>query len=264
MLHHHITPELIADIRRCVRNVKPIILGAFRQPMTYAKKADGSLVTPVDHGVNQYLSHNLCVLIPHATVLSEESSDHRRCQQGVQWIIDPLDGTSNFVHGIAYFCVTVALVIDGTCVYGAVYDPYSDELFDALLGQGLCCNGIRVMRGDAESSGGLVSVGLAYFDPKVSNALLSAASGKYSVRYTGSMGLDLAYVAAGRLRGCCFQGVQIWDGLAGALLIQEAGGLYVTTHKNEPLFRDALIDSCVAGDYDTYALLHSAVAVRNN
>lgn len=259
-----VTPELVVRLRHCVRNTRTLIMKSFRSPMGYETKSDGSLVTSVDKALHNSLSHELGNLIPGCVVLSEEAVSHEMMAQGVQWIIDPLDGTSNFVHGVAYFCVSVALMVDGVCLYGAVYDPCADELFDALCGQGLYHNGVRVSTSALSKTGGLVSIGIAYFDQKRRENLLSALAGKYSFRYTGSMALDLAYVAMRRLRGCCFEGIQLWDGVAGALLVQEAGGLYATTHEKKSLFRDTLIDSCVAGDYDTYIVLHYAIAVRNH
>jgi myo-inositol-1(or 4)-monophosphatase len=147
------------------------------------------------------------------------------------WIIDPLDGTHNYLHGFPHFCVSIGFFDHGDPVHGVVYDPLRDELFTASKGDGAFLNDRRMRVSKRESlSGALLATGFpfrqrAQLDGQLAmtRALLAEAE---DIRRTGSAALDLAYVAAGRLDGYYEVGLKRWDLAAGCLLVREAGGQY--------------------------------------
>jgi myo-inositol-1(or 4)-monophosphatase len=147
------------------------------------------------------------------------------------WIIDPLDGTTNFLHGFPVFCVSVAVAHNGRVEHGVVYDPLRQELFTASRGQGAQLDGRRIrVSGLTDLNRALIGTGFPYrnsneaFDPYM-NMLVSALHHTSGVRRPGAAALDLCYVAAGRLDGYWETGLMPWDMAAGALILREAGGI---------------------------------------
>ena len=222
----------------------------FRQDVAVQKKGPIDLVTAADLEVEREFRQLIAGRFPAHVVLGEEqgtSADERAASH--RWIIDPVDGTTNFAHGIALFCVSIALEIDGRLEVGVVYDPMADELFSAERGQGARLNGspMRVTDGD-QLIDALLCTGFPYSvhterqtRVDVFGALLGQAQG---IRRLGSAALDLCYVAAGRFDGFWEDGLQAWDMAAGVLLVEEAGGR-VSGYDDEPLdiFRRRLIAS---------------------
>jgi myo-inositol-1(or 4)-monophosphatase len=161
-------------------------------------------------------------------VLAEESGASAEGQSEWRWIIDPLDGTTNYAHGYPCFCVSIALEQAGTLELGVIYDPLREELFAARRGDGATLNGrpIRVSE-VSEMNRAMLCTGFPYnvrerddFARHFSNFIMRAQA----VRRDGSAALDLAYVACGRFDGFWEEGLRPWDVAAGVLLIQEAGG----------------------------------------
>ncbi|MEW8094149.1 MAG: inositol monophosphatase family protein, partial [Candidatus Thiodiazotropha endolucinida] len=146
------------------------------------------------------------------------------------WIIDPLDGTTNFLHGFPQFAVSIALKIKGRLEVGVVYDPVSEEMYTACRGEGALLNDKKIrVSGRKGLNGALLGTGLPYRDFRFTDnymgmlkALIKDSAG---VRRPGSAALDFAYVAAGRMDGFWELGLREWDFAAGALLVREAGGL---------------------------------------
>ena len=223
----------------------------FRQPLDVRKKGPIDLVTAADLAAEQEFRTLVARRFPGHSVLGEEQSVGRipesptRCR----WIIDPLDGTTNFAHGLALFCVSLALEVDGRIELAAVYDPVGEELFTAERGQGARLNGqpIRVSEREALVDG-LLCTGFPYTvrdgrgrQVDVFSAFLGRAR---AVRRLGSAALDLCYVAAGRFDGFWEEQLHPWDIAAGALIVQEAGG-WVTAFNDEPidLFRGQIVAS---------------------
>ncbi|MCB9797399.1 MAG: inositol monophosphatase [Alphaproteobacteria bacterium] len=185
------------------------------------------LVTEIDLASEARIVEILTAGAPEIPVLAEEGGGARRA--GTRWIIDPLDGTTNFVHGFPQFAVSIALQREGALELAVVYDPTRDELFEARAGQGATLNGRPIRTSITPSlDQALVASGFPY-DRRVNadrylryvRAFLMTAQG---FRRAGAAALDLAWVACGRLDGCWEFGLQPWDVAAGALLIQEAGG----------------------------------------
>ena len=156
-----------------------------------------------------------------------------------RWIIDPLDGTTNFAHGLAIFCVSIALEIDGRVEIGVVYDPMAEELYTAERGGGARLNGLPIhVSTNATLEDSLMCTGFPYsvreqpgHQVEVFRAFLGRAR---AVRRLGSAALDLCYVAAGRFEVFWEKKLHAWDMAAGALLVTEAGGR-VTRYDDSPL-----------------------------
>ena len=197
------------------------------------------LVTDFDLRSEQLLVDGLHRSFPQDPILAEEgggASGSRR------WLIDPLDGTTNFAHGLPHFCVSIAYADEGVVRLGVVYDPTRDELFEALAGEGARLNGRPVHVSDAtDLDRSLLVTGFPYdirtepetnLEPFARFALRSVG-----VRRFGSAALDLAYVACGRFDGYWELRLSPWDWAAGLLLVQEAGGRVTRTDGAEDVFR---------------------------
>ena len=194
------------------------------------KKGDVDLVTDVDLALQKLIEEAIAGRFPEHTVLGEERWDEKRARQAdYVWLIDPLDGTTNYVHGHPTFCVSVALVHGGEGVLGCVYDPLRDELFYATKGGGATLNGVPISVSDTDGLiSSLLSTGFPYKRASIGDsnvARLGRVINKIQgVRRSGSLALDLAYVAAGRTDGHWEAHVEPWDIAAGGVLVQEGGG----------------------------------------
>jgi myo-inositol-1(or 4)-monophosphatase len=192
-------------------------------------KGDINLVTEMDRLSEHTVVEALLAAFPDHGIMAEEET-MIRSDSGYMWIIDPIDGTTNYAHGYPCFSVSIALEHDGEIVVGVVYDPMRDELFSAQKSEGARLNGtaIRVSTVDTLIKS-LLSTGFPY-DRKVSeknnldyfHSLLMASQ---EVRRDGSAALDLCYVAAGRFDGFWELKLKPWDVAAGSLIVREAGGL---------------------------------------
>ncbi|AKC70139.1 inositol monophosphatase family protein [Pandoraea oxalativorans] len=199
--------------------------------LTVSKKHHNDFVTEVDRASEAVIIDTLKGAYPDHAILAEESgrSGGKDGGSDFQWIIDPLDGTTNFIHGFPYFCVSIALAYKGEVVQAVVYDPNSNELFTASRGGGAFLNErpIRVGARDRLADG-LIGTGFPFRetdDVETFTRLFVEMSGACAgLRRPGACALDLANVAAGRLDGFFEQGVNAWDMAAGSLLVMEAGG----------------------------------------
>lgn len=202
----------------------------FRSNLDIRKKGRIDLVTAADVAAEDAFRALVGRRFPTHAVIGEEAAPAPDLRDGpVQWIIDPVDGTTNFAHGLALFSVSIALRIEGVLRVGVVYDPIGEELFTAERGFGARLNGqpIRATR-SSELVDALLCTGFPYTvreerrrQVDVFAAFLDEAR---AVRRLGSAALDLAYVAAGRLDGFWEERLQPWDMAAGVLLVEEAGG----------------------------------------
>ncbi len=202
-------------------------------------KGEVDLVTEVDVALEQMITEAIHDEFPDHRVIGEEGWKEGETREAeYAWFLDPLDGTTNYVHGYPMFCVSVALAHRGDVLLGAVYNPLHDEFFCAQKGEGSALNGERITVSSAgRLISSLLSTGFPYqratiLDNNVAlfNALITRIQG---VRRSGSVALDLAYVAAGRLDGHWELHVKPWDTAAGGLLVKEAGGR-ITSIAGEP------------------------------
>ena len=193
------------------------------------KKGAIDLVTEVDVAIERMFRGLIATRFPTHAVLAEEMGGSPTIPEGPCWVFDPIDGTTNFAHGVPIFCSSIALEVDGIAQIAAVYDPNRRELFTAERGRGAWLNG-RPMR--VSQAAVLVDALLVTGFPYDVHARLDEAIGLFrafvgrarGVRRLGSAAIDLCYVAAGRLDGFWERGLSPWDIAGGALLVEEAGG----------------------------------------
>lgn len=204
-----------------------------------SKKGAIDLVTEIDVQIEREFRATIADRFPDHAVLGEEfaSSSDRDAAPRYCWVFDPVDGTTNYAHGLPIFCSSLALEIDGEIAVGAVYDPTREELFTAERGQGAWLNG-RPLRVSVEDVllDSLLVTGFHYGIQRDPEELVSLfrefLTRVRAVRRLGSAALDLCYVAAGRFDGYWESKIQPWDVAAGALIVEEAGGR-VTTVRGE-------------------------------
>lgn len=220
------------------REAGQILLEKFGRKLNVSKKGDINLVTEADLASEKLIIERVKSYYPKHAILAEESGD-AVLLDGVntwKWIIDPLDGTTNFAHGYPCFCVTIALEHDGEIVIGVTFDPTRNELFAAERGKGATLNNKPIRVSDTEKlSESLIVTGFPYnFKEKENFArhLTDFLLHSRGVRRDGSAAIDMAYVACGRFDGFWEEGLNPWDVAAGYLLIEEAGG-QVTYYNGE-------------------------------
>ena len=227
-------PRLLATAVEAVQTAGAIQMAHFGGPMRVDKKGAIDLVTEVDVAVERMFRALVAERFPDHAVLGEElQQDDLRLHAapGYCWVFDPIDGTTNFAHGLPIFCASLGLELDGEAVVAAVYDPTRRELFTAERGQGARLNGERLSVTAADSViDSLLVTGFPYtvHQPETGEELV-ALFGHFlgrsrAVRRLGSAALDLCYVAAGRLEGFYEATLKPWDSCAGALIVEEAGG----------------------------------------
>ena len=200
----------------------------FRHNPAVRKKGPIDLVTAADLAAERDVRARVAARFPGHAVLGEEGAD-AGVEAPVRWIIDPLDGTTNFAHGLAVFCVSIALEVDRQVELAVVYDPIGEELFTAERGGGARLNGERIaVSARTELVDGLLCTGFPYSirDNRLRQVEVFAAflGRARAVRRLGSAALDLCYVAAGRFDGFWEQQLHAWDMAAGGLIVEEAGG----------------------------------------
>jgi myo-inositol-1(or 4)-monophosphatase len=203
-------------------------------------KSGSELVTEIDEASEEAVVEVIRRDFPSHRILAEEGSvggdDPRH-----RWIVDPLDGTTNYANGLPIFCVSVGFEIDGDVAAGAIYDPVREELFAASSGDGARLNGRRIsVSQESQLSQSLLTTGFPYDSAQMPAALRQFSQFSQrarAVRRLGSAALDLAYVAAGRFDGYWEAIVSPWDMAAGIVIVREAGGL-VTTMAGQPRSND--------------------------
>lgn len=193
------------------------------------EKRPNDFVTDIDRLAEREIIQHIHYMYPHHGILAEEGGEIKGKDDYV-WIIDPIDGTANFLHGFPHFSVSIAIQYRGRIEHGLVYDPVRQELFTATRGSGAFLNDHRIrVSPQRQLSGSLIGTGFPFRHPELLDNYLDMFK-KVSlevagIRRAGSAALDLAYVAAGRLDGFWEYKLSPWDIAAGAILIREAGGL---------------------------------------
>lgn len=208
--------------------------------ITIETKSLNSLVSYVDKTAEKRLVAGLKPLLSNAAFITEEETIERE-QADYQWIIDPLDGTTNFLHGLPIYSVSVALRHKKEFILGVVYEPNRQECFYATRGNGAFLNGKKISVSNTEKlADSLLATGFPYFDfeqmPKYINVLTECMQKTRGVRRWGSAAVDLAYVAAGRFDAFFEYNLNTWDVAAGAFIVQEAGGKVVDFSGKDELY----------------------------
>ena len=223
-------PMLTIAVRAARRAGSIINRAALAGGLQVRSKRANDFVTEVDRAAEASIIETVHKAYPEHAILGEESGAILREGAEFRWIVDPLDGTTNFIHGFPQYCVSVAVEHRGALAHAVVYDPLRDELFTASKGRGAFLNDRRIRVSKCQKLGdALMGTGFPYRElnrldlyVKQLRFMMEGCSG---VRRAGAAALDLAYVACGRLDGFWELGLSPWDMAAGALLIQEAGGL---------------------------------------
>lgn len=224
-------------------------------------KGRNEFVTEVDHRAEQAIVEVIHEYYPDHAILAEERG--RQGTHDFEWIIDPLDGTTNFIHGFPIFAVSIAVRHKDQLEHGVVYDPLRQEIFTATRGQGAQLDGRRIRVSQRlRLSESLIATGFPYRhgtdDVDGYLEMLKAVMGESAgIRRPGSAALDLCYLAAGRVDGFWELGLNIWDIAAGALMIREAGGR-ISDFEGDDTYLDN--GRVVAGNPKIYAALSKLLA----
>lgn len=227
---------LLTDLLPSIRQTADFILGE-RESFSSDSiefKSHNDMVSYVDREAEEQLTRACQKLLPNSGFIREEGGDIPSAD-GYRWIIDPLDGTTNFIHGIPAYCISIALQYQEKTILAVVHDVPRHESFTAIQGEGAFLNGKRIyVSGVKTLNLALLGTGFPYAKNGKEDDFLAVIkiflSRCHGIRRFGAAALDLAWVAAGRIDGFYEFGLQAWDVAAGALLIKEAGG-HVTDTK---------------------------------
>ena len=223
-------------------------------------KAQNDFVTQVDRKAEEVIIEAIHKAYPSHGILAEESGKHNEDSE-YTWIIDPLDGTTNFLHGFPQYAVSIGLHYKGRMEVAVVFDPIKNEFFSAARGDGAQLNGKRMRVTDHKGiRGSLLGTGFPFKHPQHLETYLDTFKAVHpqaaGIRRAGSAALDLAYVAAGRLDGFWEIGLSPWDMAAGVLLVREAGGI-VTDFSGEGHYLQT--GNIVAAASKVYPALYEAI-----
>jgi myo-inositol-1(or 4)-monophosphatase len=240
----------------------------FASLLNIEMKGDKDLVTEVDKESERLIVNHILSCFPDHTIIAEEGN-YPVSDSPFRWIIDPVDGTTNYAHGFPWFCSSIGLQQNGELVAGVVYNPVYDELFTATKGGGAYLNGrpLSVSK-NSPLKNTLLGTGFPYdcaTDPANNFAsFISFQKQARGIRRAGAAALDLAAVAAGRLDGYWELKLKAWDMAAGILLVREAGGT-VTTFDGSPhdTFSDRIVASNGLIHMEMITMLASVAAAGN-
>ena len=214
-----------------------VLRAAFGIEHDITYKGEVDLVTEVDAEAEQVIRNELLGTFPTHGMLAEEGGELAG-EAEARWIVDPLDGTTNYAHGLSIFCVSIALQRAGEVVLGVVHDPMGEETFIAERGRGATLNGDPINVSDTgELIRALIATGLPYDRAEMPEALElfgRFAASTRGMRRLGSTALDLCYVASGRLEGYYERGIWPWDLAGGSVILEEAGGR-LTNYRGDKL-----------------------------
>ena len=206
-----------------------IIRASWQQPKSIDYKGSVDLVTSVDKECENKIVETIRSVYPDHSILAEEQTDHEGSRPEYRWIVDPLDGTTNFAHGYPQFCVSIALEHKDQTIIGLVYDPLRRECFRAIKDHGATLNGAPIRTSETvELDKALLATGFPY--DRRDNAEFYLGFFKaflircQEIRRNGSAALDLCYLACGRIDGFWELKLKPWDTAAAALIVAEAGG----------------------------------------
>jgi myo-inositol-1(or 4)-monophosphatase len=217
-------------IKKIIKEAGKIVLEGHGNIKDIEVKDKAGLVTDVDKRSEEFLINSILEKYPQSSILAEESGEKQK-KGKFKWIIDPIDGTSNFAHGFPWFCISIGVEIDGELAFGAIYNPLLDELFFAEKRKSAFLNDKQIKVSQVlKLEDSLVATGFSYLKGKpLENEMKRFSQVEQialGVRRAGSAALDFAQVACGRFSGFWEHGLSPWDVAAGFLIVEEAGGRF--------------------------------------
>lgn len=247
---------------RAARQAGSLIMRSLQhvEHLEITTKGLNDFVTDVDRLAEQEIINTIKKSYPDHAIMAEESG--QTGQNDVVWVIDPLDGTTNYLHSFPHYCVSIAVMVKGRIEHAVIFDPLRDELFTASRGEGAKLNDRRLRVSKRKDlTGALIATGFPFKYPQHLDAymhMFAAVLPKVTdIRRAGSAALDLAYVAAGRVDGYWEIGLQNWDFAAGKLLVEEAGGAVTNFTGDDEVFDKGHI---IAGNISLHAHLQKSIA----
>jgi len=251
---------------RAARSAGNILIRYFEHTdtLTITEKRKNDFVSEVDKAAEDAIIEVLRTSFPEHSILAEESGSHKG--NDYQWVIDPLDGTTNYLHGQPHFAISIALKHKGQLEHGVIYDPLREELFSASRGAGAFLNDRRIRVTQRKGlEGSLIGTGFPYKDHSHLDAYLGMLrdiiTETAGIRRPGSAALDFAYVAAGRLDGFWELGLSEWDFAAGALMVKEAGGVVTDITGGD---RHLESGNVITGSFKTHAAMLNLIKPHLN
>lgn len=222
--------KLMQDSEGIARGAGDLIMKIRARDRRITFKSSRDMVTEVDEASESFIVKEIRTRHPEHAILAEEGSSYEKAGAEYRWIIDPLDGTTNFVHDFPVFAVSIGIEFRGELCAGAVYNPIMDECFTAGLGKGAFLNGESISVSSAKGLGeSILATGFPYFNDDYFDMNMDLWKGIYGktqgLRRAGAAAIDLAWVACGRLDGYWEFSLKPWDMAAGALIVSEAGGV---------------------------------------
>jgi len=239
MLHSALLNVMVAAARKAARGLRRDFGEV--EKLQVSLKGPANFVSAADHRAEETLRAELARVRPGYGFLGEEGGRQEGADKTHCWIVDPLDGTTNFLHGIPHFAISIALEREGTIVAGVVYNPINEELFVAERGKGAFVNDHRLrVAARKRLSEAVIACGLPHFgrgDLAQFRKEFAAVQEKVAgIRRFGAAALDLAWIAAGRLDAYWERNLSAWDIAAGLILVREAGGFAVDLDGGDDMF----------------------------
>lgn len=230
--------ELISKIEAVMRECGQIMLNADRSPeMIEEKEGHANFVTTYDKMIQDILKERFATILPEAAFVGEEEDIHESIDDGYAFIVDPIDGTTNFIIDYHQSCISVGLTYKGEHYIGLVYNPYMDEMYVAQKNEGAYLNGKRIHVSNRPLSQGIVIIGTAPYDMELAKKGFDLAYKYFTksldIRRGGSAAIDMCHVAAGRAELFFELKLRPWDHAAGTLIVREAGGIVTTVNGEE-------------------------------
>ncbi len=223
-----ISKEIIDKIFPIIKEAGDNLKKNFKLPKEYISYENHDIKLELDLKTELFLKNELSLLFPDFDFIAEESANETiEKEDTFYWVIDPIDGTSNYFQQIPHFCISVALRKNGENILGIIYDIFRDELFWAIKGNGAYLNGKRLQIKEIPLDKSFCVIGLYKTEEtikKASSLLEEIAKTFHKVRITGSAALDLAWLACNRFQGFLEYGIRLWDVAAGEVIVKEAGG----------------------------------------
>ena len=255
---------------KAARRAGNIVIRSMNNPDRIQISEKGSksdFVTNIDQIVEADIIDTISHAYPKHGIISEETADNKPAQEPVTWIIDPIDGTLNFIHGLPHFAISIAIECKGHIEHGVVFDPIKNELFTASRGCGATLNEKRIRVSNCSSLDyALLATGFSFKrtntqEKETLQCFIELLKKSSDIRRTGSAALDLAYVASGRIDGYWEAGLYPWDVAAGSLIVRESGGFVGDYKGSEQFINNGYI---VAGTRKIYHDLLEQLKIFDN